>query len=198
MRTSDYIIITLISTAILVPILIAYFRDFKSNPKEFESALKSITNGATKFLIVMILGFGINKVYESLIPFNKNHGTEYNGERAKIGLPKIGKDWTNDETQSGQFETFWWKPNPNEGHFKKVIEYGIFGLRSEIDYYKNENLKETFAWSKYDFESNKFEYFFEKPNYEMFSVTKNGNLKMEKSTVTIKINKNVFDQYIAK
>jgi hypothetical protein len=78
MRTSDYIIITLISTVILIPILIAYFRDYKSNTKEFESSINSIAKGSLKFLIVMILVFGINKVYELLISFNKNHGTEYN------------------------------------------------------------------------------------------------------------------------
>ncbi len=106
MRTSNYIIITLISTALLVPVLIAYFRDYKSNPKEFDNSLKSLTKGVVNFLVVMILVFGINKVYEFLVPFNKNHGTEYNNEREKVGLPKIEKDWTKDENQSGQFETF--------------------------------------------------------------------------------------------
>ncbi len=59
-------------------------------------------------------------------------------------------------------------------------------------------MKGTFAWSKYDFESGKFEYFVEKPNQKITSVTENRNLKMEKPTVVTKIGKKEFEKYIIK
>jgi hypothetical protein len=67
----------------------------------------------------------------------------------------------------------------------------------ETDYYQNAKRKGTFAWSKYEFSNNEFEYFLEKPNEKTVSVTKNGNLKLEKPTETLKINKTEFEKYIA-
>ena len=184
----------LIGILIIVPILIAYYYDFKSDPKEFTFSVKTLGKG----LIYIGIYVAIIAVYKLVIPFNKNYGIEFNSEREKLGIPILGKDWKVDDVQSEQFETYWWKSEPRNGHFKKVIEYGILKAKSETDYYQNESMKETFAWSKYDFESHKFEYFLEKPNREMISVTKNGNLKMEKPTIIVKINKEVFDKYTAK
>ena len=182
---------------ILVPLFIAFFRDFKDNPKDFKSVIKSETKGIAKLLAVALFFFGINKIYELLIPINKNQGTEFNDERVKIGLPKLEKNWETYDYESEQFKTIWWKPKPRNGHFKKVIEYGILGLKSETDYYKNENLKETFVWSTYNFDNGKFEYFLEKPNEKMVSVTEKGNIKMEDPTVVYKIKKEEFEKYIS-
>jgi hypothetical protein len=197
MKNTDYLIFALIIGVIIVPILIAYFRDFKDNPKEFESSLKSVTKGIAKLLAMALLFFGINKIYELLIPINKNQGIEFNAERVKIGLPILEKNWEKYDYESEQFKTIWCEPQPSKGHFKKIIEYGILGLKSETDYYKNENLKETFAWSTYNFDNGKFEYFLEKPNEIMVSVTEKGNLKMEDPTVVYKINKEEFEKYIS-
>ncbi len=92
----------------------------------------------------------------------------------------------------------WCKPKLTDGHFKKVIKYGIFGLKNETDYYKNEKIKGTFAWSKYDFENGKFKYFLEKPNSKIISLTKKGNLKSEKPTIVTKIEKKEFEKYVVK
>ena len=68
----------------------------------------------------------------------------------------------------------------DNGHFKKVIEYGFSDIKSETDYYRNLIMKGTYTWSKYDFENKKFEYFIEKPNDKTVSVTESGKLKFEK------------------
>ena len=91
-----------------------------------------------------------------------------------------------------------WKSEPTDGHFKKVIEYGILNAESETDNYKNDSRKGRFAWSKYDFGTNTFEYFIEKPNDQTVSVTESENLKFANPTITEKIDKSEFEKYIAK
>ena len=76
--------------------------------------------------------------------------------------------------------TFWNPVMLDNGHFKKVIEYGFSDIKSETDYYRNLIMKGTYTWSKYDFENKKFEYFIEKPNDKTVSVTESGKLKFEK------------------
>ncbi|MGY3795899.1 hypothetical protein [Aquimarina sp. 433] len=135
-------------------------------------------------------------ISEFFIPINKNHGLEFNTEREKFGIPKLKSNWEKDKIQSGKYKTYWWKPEPRNGHFKKIIEYGILNAKYEMDYYQNENRKGTFAWSKFDFGKNEFEYFMEKPNDKNVSVTENGKLKLEKPTVILKIDKSEFEKYI--
>ena len=137
-------------------------------------------------------------ISEFFIPFNKNHGIEYNTERKHLGIPTIGNNWKVDDHYSEQFETHWWKPKPRNGHFKKVIEYGIFNAKSETDYYQNEKIKGTFAWSKYDFNKNTFEYFLEKPNENKISITKKGKVKYEKPKKIVNISQIEFENYINK
>jgi hypothetical protein len=133
---------------------------------------------------------------EFFIPLNTNHGIEFNTEREKLGIPKLEVNWEKDKTQFGKYTTSWWKPKPRNGHFKKVIEYGIFNAKYEIDYYQNKNKKGTFIWSKYDFKNNKFEYFIEKPNSKNDSVSYKGKFKLEKPTILKEINKFEFEKNI--
>ncbi|WP_025665357.1 hypothetical protein [Aquimarina megaterium] len=182
---------------IIVPIAIAYYYDYKSDPKEFDFSIKTIGKGISKGLLYLVLLAGANAIYKSVVPINKNHGIEFNSEREKLGLPKLEKNWTISDWESEQFVTYWWKPEPKNGHFKKILEYGFLGLKTETDYYHNEKQKGTFAWSKYDFGNNTFEYFLEKPNDQTISVTKNGNLKFEKPTQILNIKKAEFEKYIS-
>jgi hypothetical protein len=148
-----------------------------------------------------------NKVYfgiflgiiisEFFIPLNTNHGFEFNTEREKLGIPKLETDWKKDKTQSEKYATYWWKSEPRNGHFKKIIDYRILSAKTETDYYHNENKKGTFAWSKYDFGNSSFEYFIEKPNDKSVSITESGKLKVEKLTVIKKVDKLEFEKYIA-
>jgi hypothetical protein len=147
-------------------------------------------------IIIIGIIIGLYLVYNYAIPFNKNDGTEFNHQREKLGIPILGNNWTIDKSESEQFATCWWKPESRNGHFKKIIEYGIFKPKSETDYYQNENLKGTFAWSKYDYGKNTFEYFLEKPNDKTVSVNEKGNLKIEKQTEILNINKAEFEKYI--
>jgi len=147
-----------------------------------------------------------NKVYfgiflgiiisEFFIPLNMNHGIEFNTEREKFGIPKLETDWKKDRAKSYKYTTYWWKPGPKNGHFKKIIKYGILNAKSETDYYKNEKIKGTFAWSKYDFGKKTFEYFIEKPNENDISITEKGKIEYKKTTMIVNINKIEFENYI--
>ncbi|WP_299673511.1 hypothetical protein [uncultured Tenacibaculum sp.] len=183
---------------IIIPlgILFAYYKDYKQNKTEFKHSIKTVGKGSINGIILLVIIGGLKMASEYIIPFNKNHGIEFNSEREKLGIPTIASNWEIDTHYSEQFETQWWKPNPTNGHFKKIIEYGIFNIKSETDYYQNGKIKGTFAWSKYDFNTKTIEYFLEKPNENEISVTEYGKLKYGKPTVIMNINKVEFDNYI--
>ena len=162
----SYTIFTLLGLLIIAPILIAYYQDYKADPKEFSLSTKALGKGLLKVLIYILIYFGANQAYERLVPFNKNHGMGYNAERENLGLPPLKADWAINEQESDQFKTYWWKTEPRTGHFKKVIEYDMFNCKTETDYYRSKTTKETTAWSEYDYEKNKFEYFIETPNID--------------------------------
>ncbi|MGY3795816.1 hypothetical protein [uncultured Aquimarina sp.] len=186
----------LIGLIILVPILIAYYYDYKSDPKEFNFSLKTLGKGLLKSILYLLVIGGVNFIYKSVVPFNKNHGIEFNSEREKLGIPKIGDNWENRKYDSDQFTVKWWKSENSDGHFKKIIEYGILNAESETDYYKSDSKKGIYVWSKYDFNKKAFEYFIKKPYNKNVSVTKNGKLKLEKPTTVLKIDKSEFEKYI--
>lgn len=182
---------------IFLPIIIAYYIDYKNNPKEFNLSLKYLwKKRSSKALFFLLIYFSLNKIYEYAIPFNKNNGIEFNPTRIKIGIPIIGENWKINKSESNQFETCWWKSDPKNGHFKKVIEYGILKAKTETDFYQNKKQEGTFAWSVYNFESNIFEYYLEKPNEKIVSVSEKGNLKYEKPNIETEINKIEFEKYI--
>ncbi|MFN3943046.1 MAG: hypothetical protein ACK4K1_10485 [Flavobacterium sp.] len=182
---------------IFLPIFIGYYFDYKNDPKEFILSLKSIKNKRLlKGLLFLFLYFSLVKIYEKTIPLNINNGIEFNSTREKLGIPTIDKNWELDKSESSQFKKYWWKAEPRNGHFKKVIEYGILNAKTETDFYQNKKQVRTFAWSVFKFENNKFEYFIEKPNDKIISVTEKGNLKYEKPTIIIRVSKTEFEKYI--
>ncbi|WP_405207223.1 hypothetical protein [Aquimarina sp. LLG6339-5] len=191
----DYLIIFVLGILILGPVFYAYYLDYKADPKEFSLGMKPLKKGLIHGLVFFVAYYGINKIYELTIPLNKKHGIEFNTEREKLAIPKIKEDWKIDNHYSEQFKTEWWKPEPRNGHFKKIIEYGVFGVKYETDYYHNPNLKGTFAWSIYDYNKNIFVYFMEQPNDKLIEVTEKGKIKHLKSSKTIGITKSEFDNY---
>ncbi|WP_204346589.1 hypothetical protein [Psychroserpens algicola] len=144
------------------------------------------------FFIVILWMF----ISDLIIPLNKNHGIDFNSERQKLGIPIIEKDWVLSTSESSQFETYWWKPEPRIGHFKKVIKYGILNIKSETDYYMNKTNTGIYLCSIYDFGNKNFEYFIEKPNDKLISKTESGRLKFEKPTRIEKIDLSEFEQFI--
>lgn len=196
-RKMDNLIIYSLGLLIFLPIIIGYYIDYKNDPKEFKLSLKSLWNRRLiKALSFLIIYFCVIKIYEYIIPLNKGYGIEFNSEREKLGIPIISENWKINKSESNQFQTYWWKSEPRNGHFKKVIEYGILKAKTETDFYKNKNREGTFAWSIYNFENKAFEYYLEKPNDEIVSVTEKGNLKYEKPTIEKKITKIEFEKYI--
>lgn len=187
----------LIIILIIVPIGIAYYYDYKKDPKEFTFSIKTLGKGIFKGLVYVGFLIGLNAIYELVIPFNKNYGIEFNSEREKLGIPKIGNTWENRKYDSDQYNVSWWNDDKSERHFKKIIKYGILNAKSENDYYKNENKKGIYVWSEYDFTNHRFEYFIEKPNDKVASVTENGKLKLEKPRIEQKINKSEFEKFIS-
>jgi hypothetical protein len=192
----DNLIFYSLGFLILLPITIGYYFDYKNDPKEFKLSLKSLLNKrSSKALLFFIIYLGLVEIYEHTIPLNRNNGIEFNSTREKLGIPLIGENWKIDKPQSKQFKTCWWKAEPRNGHFKKVIEYGILKAKTETDFYQNKKQEGTFAWSVFNFENETFEYYVEKPNKEIISVTEKGNLKWEKPTIITKIKKSKFEKY---
>ena len=182
---------------ILLPIIIGYYFDYKNNPTEFKLLLSTLwRKRSSKSLLFLIIYFSLVKIYEYVIPLKKNNGIEFNSTRQKLGIPIIGENWNINKSESNQFEIYWWKSKPTNGHFKKIIEYGILNVKTETDFYQNKKKEGTFAWSIYNFENETFEYYTEKPNKKLVSVTEKGNLKYEKPTIETKINKSEFEKYI--
>ncbi|BAO76726.1 hypothetical protein [Winogradskyella sp. PG-2] len=110
--------------------------------KNREATLKELFKNYWKnnrVYLGIFLGFIISEFF---IPLNTNHGFEFNTEREKLGIPELKDDWKIDEAQSKKSTTYWWKPEPRNGHFKKVIEYGVLNAKTETDYYQNKIKKE--------------------------------------------------------
>ena len=190
----DNLIIYSLGFLIFLPILIGYYFDYKNDPKEFKLSLKSLWNKrSSKALLFLIIYFSFVKIYEHTIPLNKNKGIEFNSTREKIGIPLIGKNW---EINDSRYRTIWSNVDSTDRHFRKTIEYGILNAKTETDFYQNKKQVGTFAWSVFSFENDTFEYFIEKPNEEIFSVTEKGNLKYEKPTIEKRISKVEFEKYI--
>lgn len=162
----------------IVAISRAYYLDFLNDKVEFASSIKTLRKGIFNGLVYIGILIGLKTIYQLVIPLNKNHGIEYNFEREKLGIPKIGENWENRKYSSDQFTTQWWNTESADGHFKKVINYGIINAVSEIDYYKNENKKFIYVSSKYDFDERTFEYF------------------IEEQGKTSKINKTEFEKFL--
>ncbi|AEH02729.1 hypothetical protein [Lacinutrix sp. 5H-3-7-4] len=194
MNYNIYILIGFI--VVPIGIAIAYYKDYKQDKSEFKKSIRTVGKGLLNGIILLLIIGGLKILSEFVIPLNKNHGIEFNTEREKLGIPKIGENWKISDYESGQFEIYWWKPQPRNGHFKKIIEYGLLDSKTETDYYQNEKIKGTFAWSRFDFQDKQFEYFIEKPNENKISISEKGKIKYEKPTETLKVSKTEFEKYI--
>lgn len=190
----EYALILLV--AFIVLIIRAYYLDNDNDRKEFRFSLRNVGNKVVEFGFILLLLFGIKSAYKLFIPLNKNHGTEFNSEREKIGIPTIGNNWERRNPTSEQFTITWWKKDDLDGHFKKIIEYGITNVKFESDYYKNNLKSGTYVWSKYDYNTNVFEYFLEKPNTNIASISESGILIAEEPRIKKKISKSEFDAFI--
>jgi len=115
--------------AILIAIIgIAYYYDYKSDKKEFRFSVLNIGKKILEYSLILLILFGIKSAYSYFIPLNKTHGVEYNSERLKLGIPQISDNLKYIPEWSEQFEIVWYDENSKNGHFKKVIEYGILAL----------------------------------------------------------------------
>jgi len=80
----DSLIIFILIATLIVPFLIAYYYDYKSDPKGFSSSVKSVAKGFLRYAVILIVGLVLNGLYEALIPFDKDHGISFNSERQKM------------------------------------------------------------------------------------------------------------------
>lgn len=191
----NYIIIAALIGILIVPILIAYYYDYKSNPKQFSVSLKGILKGLLRWVLLSLLALGINFLYKTIIPFNKEHGIVFNQERENLGLPLLDETWYLDRDRSEQFTTYWRKNDVQKGLFKKEITYSIFDIKAETNYYKNPNYQNKignssiYAWSIYDFSTTSTTYFMDNPEY--------GFPFEPKQEKVIEISQKVFNKYLS-
>tara|TARA_R110001632_G_scaffold54410_9_gene133346 strand:+ start:4840 stop:5406 length:567 start_codon:yes stop_codon:yes gene_type:complete len=174
-----YIITTLLGLLIIGPILYGYYIDYKRDPKQFTFSPKALFRDISKLLLYAVILLSVIKIYKWSVPLNKNHGVEFNIEREKLGIPTLEDQWELNNYQTKQFTMSWLNPEPKNGHFKKVIEYGFFNVKSENDYYQNSEKEGAQVWSTYDFDSKSFTYYLQLASEKGFP--KNEILNIEKT-----------------
>ena len=191
---SDSIMI-IIGMLIIIPIAIAFFYDYKANPKSFIEPLKT---AAKKIVIVGFIYLAvtlIGKIYEHYILPNNSFGTELNTERVNLKIAILPAEWKISERESGYFEKHWRNPNRQEQHFLKVSKFGFMGLESETDYYQNTQVDPKITWSVYNFKKREFRYFTEKPSEQIVSVDKSGKFRYNKPTEIFEITEMEFNNF---
>lgn len=191
-----YPIMSIIGLLIFVPIGIAYYYDYKSNPKEFHFSRKKVTSKILQFTTIMLVVFLLSNLWEYAVPFHQKHVVEFNAERKSKNIPPLDKDWNLEKHTSSQFTKVYINPKIKEKHFKKVIQYNYSDIISETDYYKNGLNSGNFVWSTYDFENNTFKYFSEKPAEQIVSVNESGRFYYNDPTKTMQISEPHFKCFI--
>jgi hypothetical protein len=118
---------------------------------------KIITIGASIFLLLIIICG--NSIFNIVTKHYDFYGEKFNTVRKQNGLETINKNWKIGDGINEDFKILWNNRNENENHKRKIIEFGYFGAKIEIDSYRS-NKSDFFSYySKYDFQKKKFEYF---------------------------------------
>lgn len=151
--------------------------------------------GVLQFIFALTIFIGAKELYKQIIPFNKNHGVEFNEERKQLGLPILSENWISYRTY-GQFEISWWyKPKPN-GLVKKKIIYGYFGPKYELNSYKKEKNGRIFITSsRYNFKTETFDYWIG-DGMNLLEIDNDGEFENWKGYDTKEINKDEFENLI--
>ena len=119
-----------------------------------------------------------------IFPSNNNYGLKFNNEREKLGIPKLEIDWKKDDIKSKNRKIYWANPDLKNGHYKKVIEYGVLNAKYETNYYKSDKNKGRLVWSKYDFDNNTIKYFTsKKTEYETEMIQEIDKSEFEKHSM---------------
>ncbi|MBP5984335.1 MAG: hypothetical protein KA734_11450 [Fluviicola sp.] len=143
---------------IIVPVGFAYYLDYKKDKKYFVESLKNLS-GILKYVVILIAAI---LLYKILIPINIENDTELNNIRLKNGLVVLDKK-NFKKVVDEQYKTEWWSKKYNSIYFKKVIEYDLFGPKSETDFFRIPNIDGGYLFKTYSFSNNKMDYFIEKP-----------------------------------
>lgn len=136
----------------------AYYLDYKKDKKYFVESLKNLS-GILKYVVILIAAI---LLYKILIPINIENDTELNNIRLKNGLVVLDKK-NFKKVVDEQYKTEWWSKKYNSIYFKKVIEYDLFGPKSETDFFRIPNIDGGYLFKTYSFSNNKMDYFIEKP-----------------------------------
>lgn len=143
---------------IIVPVGFSYYLDYKKDKKYFVESLKNLS-GILKYVVILIAAI---LLYKILIPINIENDTELNNIRLKNGLVVLDKK-NFKKVVDEQYKTEWWSKKYNSIYFKKVIEYDLFGPKSETDFFRIPNIDGGYLFKTYSFSNNKMDYFIEKP-----------------------------------
>jgi hypothetical protein len=124
--------------------------------------IKMIKIGVSLILIIIIFG---NSLFSFIVKSSDFYGNDFNIERKRIGLETLNKSWNKncniEFEKNNNFKIIWINGNQNQTHYSKVTEFGYFGVKTEIDSYRNSKGSLNNYFSKYDFDQKKYEYYTE-------------------------------------
>ena len=109
-------------------------------------------------LLLLIIIFG-NSIFNMITKHYDFYGEKFNVVRKQNGLETINKNWKIGDGINEDFKILWNNSHKNENHTSKVIEFGYFGAKTEIDSYGSTKSDFYNYYSKYDFKKKKFQYF---------------------------------------
>ena len=118
-------------------IIIAYYYDYKSNPKAFKEVFKrgSVEFSGKKILRLLLVfiffytvhSFGLNRVVEMVLPFIKDNNVAFNEERERLGIPLITENFEVMTEQSELFRTVWFDKLLNTAILEKKLNTIYWG-----------------------------------------------------------------------
>lgn len=189
-----------ITFGLLIVLLITSFINYKKNgvPREKFSISRLKRNEFFRTVLVVFLFFGMQEAYDYLIPFNQNHGVEFNQERQKLGLPILPEDWEDISISHKQFIKDWWYKSKNEKsrHLRKTIVYGYFNPKYEHDtFIKRDSAEVTYGASRYSFETKTFDYWI--GDFSVSYIDEDGNVENRNPHDFEKVTKQEFDKFLS-
>jgi hypothetical protein len=190
-----YLLVSFIVLSVYASIVYAYYLDYKANPKAFKKSIISLKSLVLKVIVAVVLIYFSFQVNDFSYLLRNNHGLEYNHKREDLNIPLLTKEWSLDKSKSNFYNIEWWNSDPTQPYFKKVIEFSVLGNKTETDYYKNKDL--FYAWSVYDYNKNKSEYFIEVSNPKQFTMSETGFITIEHPKITKNVTKSKFTNFIS-
>lgn len=145
-------IVTILSSAIILLLLLGYSIDNRINPGKTGEEMRMFGSKIFSWILAMFGFFIILESSSAFSLFKDDMGYSFNSKRLELGLPLIDPTWKKQETEQTPFTVTYTNPDTNSLHFKKLVEYKFLSPREEIDYYRNSKHPALSGLRIYDFE----------------------------------------------